>query len=77
MATKYLKTRRPTIDQWSDEDHARFDAILREIPAESYPNGNSGRKDREHGRFLGAGFRITKQDRGDEYSVAWAYFDKA
>jgi hypothetical protein len=77
MATQYMKTRRTSIEKWTDEDHARFEAIVRAIPAESYPNGNNGRKDNEHRRFLDAGFRITKQDHGDAYSMAWAYFDLA
>ncbi len=77
MATQYMKTKRPSIAKWTPEDHARFEAIRASLPFESYPNGNSGWKDREHKRFIDAGFRITKQDHGDEHSVAWAYFDLA
>jgi hypothetical protein len=77
MATAYRKTTRPSIARWTAEDHARFDAILNSLPRESYPNGNCGSKDREHQRFIDAGFVITKQDHGDAHSIAWAYFDLA
>ena len=77
MATAYRKTTRPTIANWTAGDHARFDSILNGLKTESFPNGNCGCQDRQHQRFLDAGFVITKQDHGDSFSIAWAYFDLA
>ncbi len=76
MATDYCKTSNP-VRPWTAEETARFLAILQNLPFESYPNGNSGWKDRMPHVFTDAGFVIRKFSAGDPANIARYWFDVA
>lgn len=74
MATDYAPTKYPT-QAWNAEQTQRFNAVRNSLPWESYPNGNSGWQDRQHQRFVRAGFRLKWQAHGNAAVISAATFD--
>jgi hypothetical protein len=74
MATDYAPTKYPA-QPWTAEQTQRFNAVLSSMPWESYPNGNSGWQDRQHQRFISAGFRLKWKAHGNAAVISAATFD--